>query len=168
MRRPEYFISDLICAGADKILHVLVKPNISVDSVIDLTEEKIDELINDYDIKGIILDVDETIRFDDEEIPLEIESWIYMLKSKLKVIVVSNGLDKKIADKLEKMGIEYVTLAFKPLKRGFKKACDSLQLSERNIAVIGDDLFDDIHGGNRNNMMTIKVSGDKKLVKKLK
>ena len=45
----------------------------------------------------------------------------------------------------------------KPLKRGFKKIQKELQVENEKIAVIGDQLFTDILGGNRCKMFTILV-----------
>lgn len=166
MKRPEEVLDDLISKIFNYILCKLIKPDMEVNSVCDLTEEKIDELINYYGIKGIILDVDETIRFDGNDIPEENEEWLDMILSKLKVVVLSNGSSKTMEEKFHEKGIEYMTLAFKPLKRGFLKSCSLLHLKPEEVAVIGDDLFDDIYGGSRNNMTTIKVSSGKQLTKR--
>ena len=46
----------------------------------------------------------------------------------------------------------------KPLKRGFLKIQKELQVEPGKIAVIGDQLFTDILGGNRCKMHTILVN----------
>ncbi len=166
MKRPDDIFYNLICKLANYILSKLVKPDMEIDSVCELTEEELDRLISDYGIKGVILDVDETIRFDQKDIPEENDKWIDMVMSKLKVVILSNGMSKKLEERFNEKGIEYITFGLKPLKRGFLKACDILCLRPEEVAVIGDDLFYDIYGGNRNNMTTIKVSNSKKLVKK--
>ena len=45
----------------------------------------------------------------------------------------------------------------KPLKKGLKKAQKQLNLKAENIAVVGDQIFTDVIGGNRCNMFTILV-----------
>lgn len=45
----------------------------------------------------------------------------------------------------------------KPLKRGFKKCQKELKEKNENIAIVGDQIFTDIIGGNRCNMFTILV-----------
>ena len=47
--------------------------------------------------------------------------------------------------------------AKKPLKSGFKKAQEKLKEPSQNIAVVGDQIFTDIVGGNRCKMFTILV-----------
>lgn len=158
-------IGDILLDGLNYILCSIIKANKEIDFVTDLTEEEIDKLIDYYNIRGVILDIDETIRFDMNDIPEENDIWLDMIMSKLKVIVVSNGIDRKIESKMKEKGIEYIGYALKPLRYNFLKACKMLQLSPKQVVVIGDDILSDIYGGNRNNMTTIKVCGDNKIKK---
>ena len=61
---------------------------------------------------------------------------------------------EKVAGKLD---IPYVFFAKKPLKIGFKKAQKYLKENSENIAVVGDQIFTDVIGGNRAKMFTILV-----------
>ena len=45
----------------------------------------------------------------------------------------------------------------KPFKRGFTRAVDILKIEEKNIAVIGDQIFTDVLGANRMKMYSILV-----------
>ena len=45
----------------------------------------------------------------------------------------------------------------KPLKIGFEKIRKKLNIEPQNIAVVGDQVFTDILGGNRCNMHTILI-----------
>ena len=45
----------------------------------------------------------------------------------------------------------------KPLKRGFNKVKKELKEESSRIAVVGDQIFTDIIGGNRSKMFTILV-----------
>ena len=47
--------------------------------------------------------------------------------------------------------------AKKPLKLGFKKVQDILKEKPENIAVVGDQIFTDVLGGNRCKMFTILI-----------
>lgn len=42
-------------------------------------------------IKGLIIDLDETLRFNKEDITKVNQEWLQMAKSKLKIVVLSNG-----------------------------------------------------------------------------
>ena len=96
-----------------------------------------------------------------KSIPKCNQEWLSMISSRLKVIVVSNGTDKDIESYLKTQGIDYIGFAYKPLKANFKKACKKLDLKPEEILVIGDQLFEDIHGGKRNNMRTAIVKNVK-------
>lgn len=151
-------VEDVLYDGINYILCKLIKPNMEYSKVTEISSFEIDKLINYYNIKGIILDIDETIRFDMNDISIENEKWLDMITSKLKVIVLSNGIDYKIQNKLKQKNIEYIGNAFKPLKYNFLKACKILDLNPYEVVVIGDDILCDIYGGKRNKMFTIKIS----------
>ena len=56
------------------------------------------------------------------------------------------------------LDIPYIYFAKKPLKYGFKKAKEILNIEENNtIAVIGDQVLTDVLGANRCNMYSILV-----------
>lgn len=135
-----------------------IKPDMRLDKVRDINEEVISYLKEKYGIKGVILDVDKTIRKNMKKIPKCNQEWIENLKKQLKVIIVSNGLDKNIDDYFKKRGIEYIGLAYKPLKKNFQIACQKLGLKPEEVLVVGDSLFTDIYGGKRNNMRTLHIT----------
>lgn len=153
-------IEDLVCDKIFSLINYLiskaVKPDIQISDVKELTEEQIDDL-RLLGIKGIILDLDETLRSNMQDIPSCNKAWLDMIKQKLKVIVVSNGFDKNAGSFLRLNGIDYMGLAYKPLKRCFKKACKQMDLKPEEILVVGDSLFSDIYGGKRNQMITALI-----------
>ena len=72
--------------------------------------------------------------------------------------ILSNTNDKEKVQKLSKiLDIPYRKFAMKPLKGGFLKAQKFLNEKPENIAVVGDQIFTDVIGGNRCNMFTILV-----------
>ena len=62
-----------------------------------------------------------------------------------------------VAELAQKLDIPYKHFAMKPLKRGFKKIEKETQIKAENIAVVGDQIFTDVLGGNRSGMFTILV-----------
>ncbi len=157
MRKPEDIIADKIMELANLVLSKFIKPDIKIENVRELDMETIERLKKEYGIEAIILDVDETLRKNLAVIPKCNQEWIEELKKHIKVIVVSNGLERKAEQYFKENDIEYIGMAFKPLKRGFKKACKSLNVNPENVLVVGDDLWDDIHGGRKNKMKTALV-----------
>lgn len=150
-------ITNKIYQIAHHILSKFVKPDFHFNQVINLTEELLLQIKQQYQIEGIILDVDETIRTDMKSIPKCNQEWIDTLKKHFKIIIVSNGLDGKIEEYFKQKQIDYIGFAHKPLKMNFKKACEKLNLQPENVLVVGDSLFDDIYGGKRNNMKTALI-----------
>lgn len=157
MQRIEEKIGNALYRLANYILSKLVHPDMRFTKVTNLTEEILLQIKQQYQIEGIILDVDETIRAEMQFIPQCNQEWIDTLKKHFKIIVVSNGLDGKIEEYFKQKQIDYIGFAFKPLKLNFKKACERLNLKPENILVVGDSLFDDIYGGKRNHMKTALI-----------
>ena len=76
----------------------------------------------------------------------------------IKMYILSNTNKKeKVSKVAEKLEITYEMFAKKPSKKGFLKVQKKLKIKPENIAVIGDQIFTDIIGGNRCNMFTILV-----------
>ena len=57
----------------------------------------------------------------------------------------------------KKLDVEYIRLAKKPCKSGFKNALKKLELEAKNVAAIGDQIFTDVIGANRCNIVSILV-----------
>ena len=68
---------------------------------------------------------------------------------------------------LKNIGINYIDLAYKPLKSSFKKALHDLNLGPDEVFMIGDDYFSDIYGGNRNKLRTVLINKKIKLAYKI-
>lgn len=115
--------------------------------------------LNENNIKGLLLDVDNTLIDYYKKIPSGVEPWANNLKQKgIKLCILSNSNDKKkVEDVANKLGIQYIYFAKKPLKSGFKRGQKLLQLESNNIAVVGDQIFTDVIGANRSNMFSILV-----------
>jgi len=150
-------MADKIYELVNLILSKIIKPDISIGKVSELDEEMVEKLKTDYGIEGIILDVDETLRKNMKKIPRCNQEWIEQLKGQIKVIVVSNGLDKSMEQFFSEKGIDYIGFARKPLKKGFIEACERMKIEPSKVLVIGDSVLDDIYGGKRNNMRTVLV-----------
>lgn len=154
MKNIDELVVDKLCDIINYVLAKVIKPDIEIEKVRELDEEKIAKLKKQYGVEGIILDVDETIRKNMNKIPKCNQEWIEKIKGQLKVIIVSNGRDKGVEQFLKEKGIDYICLANKPLKKNFIQACKKMGLEPDKVMVIGDNLLCDIYGGKRNNMKT--------------
>lgn len=157
MRGLEDIIIDKIFEVTNYTLSKFIKPDITVETVTDLDEKTIKEIKRKYGIEGVILDVDETLRKNMKKIPESNKEWLRKMKKELKIIVVSNGVDRNVQTYLNEQGIDYIGFASKPLKFNFLKACKRMKIKPEQVLVIGDSLWHDIYGGKRNNMTSVLV-----------
>ena len=134
---------------------MILYPDAHLNNVREITTN----FLQDNKINALILDVDNTLIDYDKNLPEETIEWAKELKnSNIKLYILSNTNKKeKVKTVAEKLGIEYMYFAKKPLKSGFKKAQEKLKEPSQNIAVVGDQIFTDIVGGNRCKMFTILV-----------
>lgn len=157
MKPIEDMLADKIYELVNYVLSKKFIPDIKLDTVGMLKREDIVSLKQKLGIEGVILDIDDTLRSGMNKIPKCNEQWLDMLKEELKVIVVSNGIDGNVEKFLEAKGIDYIGFAHKPMKKNFIKACDRLGITPEKTLVIGDSVWCDIFGGQRNNMKTALV-----------
>lgn len=89
---------------------------------------------------------------------------LYKWKSELEgmgfeIIIVSNSGKKRVKHFANMLGIKYVNLSTKPLKRGFKKALKiaSTKYKKEEVVVLGDQLLTDVYGANRMKLSMVLV-----------
>ena len=124
----------------------------------NITQIDID-FLKKNNIKGLILDVDNTLIDYNHNLIEGLENWNAKIKSNnISACIVSNSNKKeKISKVANILGIPYISFGTKPLKRGLKKAARILNLKANEIAVIGDQIFTDVIGANRCKMVSILV-----------
>ena len=134
---------------------MLIYPKIYIKRVEEITIE----MLQKNKIKALILDIDNTLIDYEENMEESVKQWAKDLKGQgTKLIILSNTNKKTKVEKVAKtLEIPYIYFAKKPLKSGFKKAKEQLKETEEHIAVVGDQIFTDIIGGNRCKMFTILV-----------
>ena len=117
------------------------------------------EMLEKYHLKGLILDVDNTLIDIHKNMPEGIKEWADGLKKQsISLCIVSNSNHKdKVEQVAKKLEIPFIYFAKKPLKSGFKKAKAILKLENEQIGVVGDQIMTDIIGANRSKMFPILV-----------
>ncbi len=107
-------------------------------------------LLNNMNIKGVILDIDDTLVPHKHPVPeKKILNWISEIKENdIKVVLVSNNFRKRVSTFAKKINVPYVHMGLKPLTWGIKKAIKILSLPKENILIVGDQIFTDILGAN--------------------
>lgn len=134
---------------------MILYPKFYCRSIIDIDIE----FLNKNKIKGLILDVDNTLIDTDKNLLDGAIEWHENIKNKgIKTIIVSNSNKKEKLDNVsKKLDIEYISFAKKPFKGGFKKALKKLELAPENVAAVGDQIFTDVIGANRCKIFSILV-----------
>ena len=151
--RPEDYLADKLQDLVGFIIAKLVEPDMKFKNVLEIDENRIVDFKENYNIRGIILDVDETLRNKTRIIPECNKQWIELIKKHFRVLLPRFNH----YEYFKSIGIDYMCFACKPAKHGFKKACKKLGVKPEQIAVIGNDLFDDIYGAQRNKMRGVLV-----------
>lgn len=110
-------------------------------------------------IDTLLIDIDNTILpRDTGELTDELTAWAAALLGRgFKVCLVSNNEPEHVARIAGQLGLAMVHRALKPLGFGFRKAVAQLGSRLESSAVVGDQLFTDVLGGNLLGMTTILV-----------
>ncbi len=106
--------------------------------------------LREHGIKGLILDVDNTLTTHDHPAPAEgIPEWIdTMKKNGIRLMIVSNNRAERVEPFARLLGLDFVSKGAKPLKKGYVRAMKKMGLSPSETAAVGDQLFTDIWGAN--------------------
>ncbi len=128
--------------------------------------EAIDSIDYDalYDVgkRALLFDVDNTIIPYDESMPsARVRELFDTIAAKgFFVVLISNNNASRIAPFAQALGLPYVAMAKKPLKRGFKRALSKIPTTYnlREVLVIGDQLMTDVYGASRVGISTILVT----------
>jgi HAD superfamily phosphatase (TIGR01668 family) len=133
-----------------KLRHITFtkQPNQLPQQIATLAEIKIDWL-KVAGIRGIILDLDNTIvSEDDRYLSPWAENWIAEAKlAGLKLFILSNGKRRyRVKYWSHRLDIAAISPAKKPFPPAFRQAMNQMRLSSRNVVVIGDSLHTDVVG----------------------
>jgi uncharacterized protein len=114
----------------------------------------------DRGIKALLVDLDNTlVRWQGYDVSSEVTEWLHKTREQgMKVCIVSNTHSTGRLNSLaSKLGLPCARRALKPRRRGFREALGLLNAGAAETAVIGDQIFTDILGGNRLGLHTILV-----------
>lgn len=134
---------------------MIFRPALWVKNVLSIDEKFLEE----NNIKALILDLDNTLSMHGNPAAEEgIPDWLDKMRGlDIKMMVVSNNTHKRVAPLAAKLGLEFISSGAKPLTLGINKAVKALGIPKENIAVVGDQIFTDVMGGNFAKMKTILV-----------
>ena len=134
---------------------MIFKPTIWVKNVLSIDAE----LLEKHRIKALVLDLDNTLSMHGSPAAEEgVFEWLEeMRRLDIKMAVVSNNTQKRVAPLAAKLGLDFTSFACKPMTFGLTRAVKKLGFSKKETAVVGDQIFTDIMGGNLKGMPTVLV-----------
>ncbi|ACK64421.1 HAD superfamily (subfamily IIIA) phosphatase, TIGR01668 [Rippkaea orientalis PCC 8801] len=134
----------------------LLQPDLVLgDNILGLTPE----ILAHYHIKGLVLDVDETlVPLKKAHVSEELRGWIESIKAQTPIWLVSNNIsENRIGRIANSLNVPYLLGAVKPSRRKLRQAVQAMDLPMSRVAMVGDRLFTDVLAGNRLGMFTILV-----------
>lgn len=131
------------------------KPTWMIEAIYQLTPEQLEK----HNIKGILADLDNTlIAWNHPEGTEEFHEWMNeMEKAGIPVIVVSNNNRPRVAKALEKINLDFISWALKPLSFGIHRGIEKLGLDHSQVVMVGDQLMTDIRAANAAGVRSILV-----------
>ncbi len=135
---------------------MLLKPDIKLRGITDITVE----LLNKNNIKALLLDVDNTMSTHHGTVLTDgLMEWIAkMQQSGIKLMVLSNSKRFRIEPFAARIGLPFISLGCKPLPMGFLRGVRALGEKRKNVAIVGDQIFTDVLGGNATGVKTILLT----------
>jgi HAD superfamily phosphatase (TIGR01668 family) len=111
-------------------------------------------------VRVLLLDLDNTLLpRDTNVVPEELKAWATGLRERgFSVCLVSNNWHERVHHVASELGFDLVDKAIKPLPFAFLRALRVENATTKEAAVIGDQLFTDILGGNMLGMRTVLVA----------
>ncbi|HWR61178.1 MAG TPA: YqeG family HAD IIIA-type phosphatase, partial [Clostridia bacterium] len=133
-----------------------LKPDLYLKSIHELKAG----LLAEKGISAIIIDIDNTlVSWDTREPDEKVHQFVYDLVQKgFRICILSNNSRKRVEEFNKGLKLPAIHKAIKPSRNAFKRAMKLMDATAENTAVIGDQLFTDILGGNRMGLYTILVS----------
>ena len=133
----------------------LLRPSLRVAAVQDIDLA----LLAERGVKGLIFDLDDTlVRAMEPHAHPDIVLWLDGVRARFAAYIVSNNMShQRVVVASEHLGLPYLSRARKPSRRSLRVAVEAMALAPAQVAIIGDQLFTDVLGGNRLGAMTILV-----------
>lgn len=108
------------------------------------------EFLIKNNIRGLLLDLDNTLTTHDNPVPGEgVTEWLDSMRSAgIKMVIVSNNHPPRVKPFADMLGLDFVCEGKKPLSSGFNRAQKRMDIPFSQLAVVGDQIFTDMLGAN--------------------
>lgn len=133
----------------------MFKPTYVFDKVGEITPE----FLHKKQIKGLLLDLDNTLTTHNNPVPPQSSlDWLDKMRAAgIKLMIVSNNHAPRVTPFAEQLGLDFVSEGKKPLTFGYTRAIKRLGLEKRSVAAVGDQIFTDVLGSNLKGIRSIFV-----------
>jgi HAD superfamily phosphatase (TIGR01668 family) len=113
-------------------------------------------------VRGIILDLDNTLcAWHSSEVSPERQAWVARARERFALCILSNTIKYRRLRRIgELLGIPTTGrwgLGRKPFRGGFRAALSLMGTTPETSAIVGDQLFADVLGGNLNGLVSVWV-----------
>ena len=131
-------------------------PNVYQKSIYHINYEK----LRDNGIKCLLFDLDNTcVPYKDTDANRRLVELFETLQDMdFKIIIFSNAMKRRIAPFKRTLNVDCLARAGKPRKKNFLKVLKLFNYNLSDVAIIGDQLYKDILGGNKAGIKTILVN----------
>lgn len=121
-------------------------PSVMLNRVSDISPERLKAMR----ISALILDVDNTLTTHNNPNPDDgVLKWLAVMRENgIRLVIASNNSGARVKAFAEKLGLDYVSRAAKPLPIGFMRVAKRMGIPAKSFGVVGDQIFTDIIGGN--------------------
>ena len=134
---------------------MLFKPTYWLKSVLQIDED----FLESNGVSALVLDMDNTLSMHGNPAAEEgVVEWLDEMRSLgIKMRVVSNNTEKRVAPLAALLGLEYTANGAKPLTFGVTRAMRAMGADKARTLVVGDQIFTDIMAGNLKGVRTVLV-----------
>ena len=131
----------------------IFKPNFYLKNIFSINAE----FLKKNNIKALLLDADNTLCIFHTDVPVEgVLEWIESMKSEgIDLHILSNAKPHRLTTFANNVNLPYFYMSMKPLPFKIIKAVKKLGFEKNEVALVGDQLFTDILGGNLAGIKTI-------------
>lgn len=135
---------------------MLLKPDVKFHGITDISVEALEK----FGIKALLLDVDNTMSTHHGTVLTDgLCEWIAaMQQSGIKLMVLSNSKRRRIEPFANRIGLPFISLGCKPLPTGYLRGVKALGEKRKNTAIVGDQIFTDVLGGNIVGVKTVLLT----------
>lgn len=117
------------------------------------------EFLKQQGITNLLLDVDNTLTTHNNPEPSEgIDRWLdSMREAGIGMMIISNNNKARVEPFAARLGLPYSSMSCKPLSIGYTRGMKMLGGTKENTAIVGDQIFTDVLGGNLKGIRTLMV-----------